>query len=428
MNTAACWAGSLRGCTGSRTRSSSGFSPARSCATSLWSSWTASLAPHGGRFDRQPVGAPDEEQLKLAHRVGAVRRQLGVQAEHAGPDAALERTHLLPLQAISRVAVRLPLAQRLGAQVVAPVLLVAVRAGEIHLAAARVIRFSANVQLLSRWIDLDRHASRLVCDIGSEREQLVRLVRERLSVPDLGFQRDDPAVLHRRVARRHALHRNMAGRAFLREQLRPLVHPQHAWVLRVARLQAADFFAGEFKARAILRFGRARNQRGENQIFPHEETTRCVLAAPCTSSSSSHQKSRSPDCVARRKKRRNGLAAMPVLSVARKTSMPLYRHTSEWIALRGTRSPCGARRKPVSIGCWITMRTSTSSPRLASWGRSILASAIQPPSVQAASRTSTKAAPDQNEPSESSAIATMRCEPLSRMRELTSARGQCAPR
>src|SRR6267143_867937 len=139
MNTAACWAGSLRGCTGSRTRSSSGFSLARSCATSLWSSRTASSAPHGRRFDRQPVGAPHEEQLELEHRVGPVGRQLGVQAEHARPDPALERAHLLPLQAISRVAVRLPLAQRLGAQVLAPVLLVAMRAGEIHLAAARVI-------------------------------------------------------------------------------------------------------------------------------------------------------------------------------------------------------------------------------------------------------------------------------------------------
>src|SRR5882762_5745897 len=269
MNTAACWAGSLRGCTGSRTRSSSGFSPARRRATSLWSSWIASSAPHGGRFDRQPVGAPHEEQLELQRRVGPVRWQLGVQAEHARPDPALERAHLLPLEAISRIAVRLPLAQRLGAQALAPVLLMAVRAGEIHLAAARVIRFSARVQLLSRGIDLDWHATRLMRDIGGEREQLVRLVREGLFVPDFGFQRDDPAVLHRRVARRHALHRDVTGRAFLREQLRPLVHPQHARVLRVARLQAAHFFACEFKAGAILRFRGARNQRREDEIFPH---------------------------------------------------------------------------------------------------------------------------------------------------------------
>src|SRR5688500_6696971 len=38
------------------------------------------------------------------------------------------------------------------------------------------------------------------------------------------------------------------------------------------------------------------------------------------------------------------------------------------MALRATRSPPASRRKPVSMGCWMTMRTSTSSPRFASLG------------------------------------------------------------
>src|SRR5688572_5325401 len=46
------------------------------------------------------------------------------------------------------------------------------------------------------------------------------------------------------------------------------------------------------------------------------------------------------------------------------------------MALRGTRLPSASRRKPVSMGCWMTMRTSTSSPRLASLGTWMRASAM----------------------------------------------------
>src|SRR3990172_8708648 len=37
------------------------------------------------------------------------------------------------------------------------------------------------------------------------------------------------------------------------------------------------------------------------------------------------------------------------------------------MALRRWRTPFASRRKPVSIGCWMTMRTSTGSPGFA-WG------------------------------------------------------------
>src|SRR5438132_12096203 len=38
------------------------------------------------------------------------------------------------------------------------------------------------------------------------------------------------------------------------------------------------------------------------------------------------------------------------------------------MALRGTRLPSASWRNPVSIGCWMRMRTSTTSPRRASGG------------------------------------------------------------
>src|SRR5687767_353700 len=46
------------------------------------------------------------------------------------------------------------------------------------------------------------------------------------------------------------------------------------------------------------------------------------------------------------------------------------------MALRATRSPPASRRKPVSIGCWMTTRTSTISPRFASLGSWMRASAM----------------------------------------------------
>src|SRR6267143_2445325 len=105
MNTAACWAGSWRGCTGSRRRSSGGFSPARSCAMLLWSS--LALAGHRLADDfRQPqrggagVLPVCEDEIELGEELAAFAH--GQRLQRAGRQLLADPFFRQPRKSIAR--------------------------------------------------------------------------------------------------------------------------------------------------------------------------------------------------------------------------------------------------------------------------------------------------------------------------------------
>src|SRR5207237_1214534 len=118
----------------------------------------------------QAAPAPGEIELKLKKKLGAVCRQLGVQAEHAGAQPPLERAHLLPLQAIGRIAIGLALAQRFGAELAPGIAVMTMLAGEVHLTAPAEVLLSARFDIPVVQMYTDRQPARLVRHVGGEAE------------------------------------------------------------------------------------------------------------------------------------------------------------------------------------------------------------------------------------------------------------------
>src|SRR5262249_49272366 len=150
--------------------------------------------------------------------VGTELGDLRADAEDAVAQAPLERAQVLPLEAVDLVARRVGLRDQAAGEVLAPVVVVALRARQVELTLAPVegllSRFEERLRLR---VDLRRyrHPARLPPDVGGEREQLLALVGERrgfLMIDAAGVdallevERLAPRGVERGIARRDALH------------------------------------------------------------------------------------------------------------------------------------------------------------------------------------------------------------------------------
>jgi len=181
----------------------------------------------------------------------------------------------------------MPLADALGKEHPAPVRVVAVRAGEVHLPDAAVVERPTRLEARARRAfdrRRDRHAARLMGDVRVEREQLLRLPRRprralavRPALDDAIGHVHEPArrAVDRRIARRDASHRGAriavaVGARFPRRsrrrgpEFRAALDPQHAGIREVVLLLRAQLRAEEGDAglelvernRALLRTGK----------------------------------------------------------------------------------------------------------------------------------------------------------------------------
>ena len=101
----------------------------------------------------------------------------------------MQRAQRLPLEAVDGKAVGVALADALGPQALAPVLLVALRAGEIELALPLVVERAARLEERPRRaVDRDAHrqAARLMRDQRGQRQQRLGFVGERRGLLALG--------------------------------------------------------------------------------------------------------------------------------------------------------------------------------------------------------------------------------------------------
>ena len=115
-----------------------------------------------------------EIQLQRHQIVGAERRLFGSHTVEAGTQPPLHGAQCLPLQPIRRPSIGLPLAHGFREQGLAPVPVVAMRAGQVHLAdALEVERLAAFVAVCCwpRHVHLDGDVLRLVRHEGRERQQ-----------------------------------------------------------------------------------------------------------------------------------------------------------------------------------------------------------------------------------------------------------------
>ena len=102
---------------------------------------SSGLRPHRRRFDLEAAGAPHQVELEL----DVLRRPVGIglrpHSDHAVAQPPLQRAEALPFQPIERIAVRVRLRDRRGGEFLAPVVVVALRAGEVELALALLKNF-----------------------------------------------------------------------------------------------------------------------------------------------------------------------------------------------------------------------------------------------------------------------------------------------
>src|SRR5215471_8581693 len=92
-----------------------------------------SLRAHSRRVHRQAAGAPHQKCLERNRFRRAERVGLGAQSEHAIAQAPLQRAEILPFQPIDRVAGRMRLRDDAAGKLLAPVVVVTLRAGQIEL-------------------------------------------------------------------------------------------------------------------------------------------------------------------------------------------------------------------------------------------------------------------------------------------------------
>src|SRR5262249_820133 len=142
----------------------------------------------------------------------------GAHSEQAVTQPPLQRSERLPFEAIERISGRVALRDPSAGELLAPIVVVALCTGEIELPLALDEQLSAGLQeglgaLVVR--DFDRHAARLLPDIGSEREQLLALEGKRRRLLLLGAADVDSLLeidgacargIEGWIARRHAFH------------------------------------------------------------------------------------------------------------------------------------------------------------------------------------------------------------------------------
>src|SRR2546423_4447845 len=98
------------------------------------------LAANARRFQRQTLRAPGEKQLKIDKLARSRRRHLRANPEQTGADPALQRAQCLPFQFVGGKRIAVALAYRLRVNPLSPVLVVALRAGPIHLPMPLVVK------------------------------------------------------------------------------------------------------------------------------------------------------------------------------------------------------------------------------------------------------------------------------------------------
>src|SRR5215472_4523802 len=231
--------------------------------------------PHAGRLDRHAARALHQKQLE---RDVVRRAEVEGFGPHAGDAVAhppLLRADALPLEPIDRIPGRMRLWHDVAGELLAPVVVVALRAGHVDLplpqlvqrAALRDERREPRVDRLR-----DRQAARLAADESGERQQLVALELQRRRILPvtaleidalLEVDRAAKALVERRIARGHALHalRRVAvaigagfvGAARLGVPERLAVeHPERRRIGRVVVLHGLAVAAEVFVAGAAL--------------------------------------------------------------------------------------------------------------------------------------------------------------------------------
>src|SRR5262245_41794563 len=131
---------------------------------------------------RHAARAPHEEELERHVFRRAVLVGLRAHADQAVAQPPLQRAEVLPFQPVERIAGRVALRDHVADESLAPLVVVALRTGEVELALARAEQRTAFLE--ERLQPLvggrrDRHTARLARHIGREREQVLALVAQR---------------------------------------------------------------------------------------------------------------------------------------------------------------------------------------------------------------------------------------------------------
>src|SRR4029077_17295686 len=124
--------------------------------------------PHRGRVHRHAAGAPHQKRLERDRVRRAERVSLGAQAEQAVAQPPLQRPEALPLQPIDRISGWMRLRDHAAGKLLAPVVVVTLRAGQIELSLAAFEQRAAarDDRLHARIVLFDRHPPRLARDEG----------------------------------------------------------------------------------------------------------------------------------------------------------------------------------------------------------------------------------------------------------------------
>src|SRR5262249_39856077 len=369
--------------------------------------WRVTLGPHRGRLDRHAARAPHQIEFEIDKLTRPVRIRDRAHAEQAIAQPSLQRPEHLPLEPIERISGRMALRDRSAGELLAPIIVVALRARKIELALALGEHRAAGFEKRSdaRVVrDVDRHAARLLPDIGCESEQLLALEGKRRRALLFGAAGIDPLLeidgtAARRVAggvgRRPPLHARaraavavracFAGRPLLAPPDRLAVeHPKGRGIDSVIVLHRARLARHEVVARLALgEWNVGRSRRGaqrrehENSSGGSRHSTVILTDSDAVKPLSPvHSKLSVPLSLATVKNVRKGLAAIAGKSSARKISSPLYLQMNSLMMSRGTGLPVPSGRKPVSMTCEISVLISITSPRLAFGGALMRARAM----------------------------------------------------
>src|SRR5437762_77636 len=183
-----------------------------------WSMLGLSSRAHRRRLGGHAPSAPHQIQFEFdqLRRTESVR--LGADAADAGAQAALQGAERLPLQSVKRISGRVRLRDGRAGKALIPIVVMAVRAGEIELALSLQKQLASfGDKRLKLWIALrhDRHAARLLSQECGERQQLTAFVRQwrclltgRSAIIDALFQVCGMAecLVERRISGGDALH------------------------------------------------------------------------------------------------------------------------------------------------------------------------------------------------------------------------------
>src|SRR5207245_9137018 len=129
------------------------------------------LGPSGRRFRSHPVRAPHQVELEVHEFGRAVGVGLRAHTGETAAQAALEGAQALPLEPVERISGRMGLSDGAAGELSAPVVVVALGAGEIELALTTEERFATGFEdrpgaRVDR--NIDRQAARLPRHVGRE--------------------------------------------------------------------------------------------------------------------------------------------------------------------------------------------------------------------------------------------------------------------